>query len=539
MSSLLQVIIDRNNKTAIFSGPGTFQAKEIIKTFGKYQFDSSRKAWIISSFNLSDQELQEKFPGIVIEETTQVELGAAVVVLEVPKIEIEVLEKPEGAFSVLEFMQKVQMTLKSTFPQVFCIYGVLSDVKITQDRVFMDLAEQEQRDTRVKCVIWNGAEKIYAPLIENGFKLEPDLPIMFLVSPNLNLKGGQLSLTVKKIVVEYTKSKLASLREQTNERLKIEGVFTKNKEFQLAFLPRNLGILTSSGGTVINDFIASLTEAKFAFNLYWLNVNVQGAEAKSSVLKGMEKLSSLANLDAILIFRGGGSQAELSVFNDYDIAKAICLCPLPVISAIGHQEDQCSAQDVSFKCCGVPKEIGWFFANIIVDYKNRFLQAVNNTSNYSTLSHQRLYQRFIDLISPLFFLGKKVMQMQAGNLKAMSEKLPLQIQKLFNNREAALANWGNQSCFSAEKIILKEKNKLERSSLLLREVEFLVDRQQNKLTSFEEQIQAASPDVQLKRGFAIVKTKDKERFIKKASELNTGDLVNIEFSDTKKLAEIK
>ncbi len=535
MSNLLLVRIDRNNKTATFSGPGTFQAKEIIKTFGKYQFDSSKKAWIISSFNLSDRELKEKFPGIVIEEMEP--LNSSVVVLEIPTV--EVIEKPENAFSVSEFMQKVQIALKASFPQVFCIYGVLSEVKVTQDRIFMDLAEQEQRDTRVKCVIWNAAEKICAPLVENGFKLEADLPVMFLVSTSLNLKGGQLSLTIKKIIVEYTKSKLASLREQTNERLKKEGIFTKNKELQLNFLPRNLGILTSAGGTVINDFMASLSEAKFGFNLFWLNVNVQGGEAKSSVLKGIEKLTSLGNLDAILIFRGGGSQAELSVFNDYDIARAVCLCPLPVISAIGHQEDQCSAQDVSFKSCGVPKEIGWFFANIVIDYRNRFMQAINNTSNYSSLSQQRFQQRFIDLISPLFFLGKKVMQMQAANLKAMLEKLPLQIQTLFNKREVALVNWGNQSCFSSEKIILKEKNKLERSSLLLREVEFLIDRKQNKLNSFEEQIQAASPEVQLKRGFAIVKIKDQERFIKKASELNSGDLVNIEFSDTKKLAEIK
>lgn len=535
-SDLLQVVIDRANKTAIFFGPGTFQAKEIIKTFGKYQFDSSRKAWIISSFNLSAEELEEKLPGISIEENNQTSAPAAPSFVVEKKIEVE---KPEGALSVLEFIQKAQAALKSAFASTFCIYGVLSDVKTTQDRVFMELAEQEQRENRVKCVIWNGAEKICAPLEENGFKLEVDLPVMFVVSVGLNIKGGQLSLTVKKIVVEYTKSKLASLRDQTNERLRKEGIFSKNKELHLAFLPKNLGVLTSSGGTVINDFIASLTEAKFDFNLYWLNVNVQGAEARNSVLNGIKTLSNLPNLDAILIFRGGGSQAELSVFNDYEIAKAVCLCPLPVVTAIGHQEDQCSLQDVSYLSCGVPKEIGWFFANIIVDYKNRFLQALRNISKYSTISHQSWQQRFVDTISPLFALGQKVMQAQDANLKAMLQKLPLQIQKLFTSKEVLLANLGNQSYFSAEKLILKEKNRLARNSLILRELDFLINQKENKLISFTEMVQAASPEVQLKRGFAIVKEKDSGVFIKKASQVTTGNLVNIEFCDNTKLAEIK
>lgn len=534
MSELL-VVIDRASKTAVFSGPGTFLAKENIKSLGKYRFDAINKSWIISSFSLSKEDLEKKFPNIIIDE---VNTSATALSLEEENSLIKE-DKPDGAVSVSEFIQRVQLALKSVFPYSFCIYGVLTEVKHSQDRVFMELAEQEQRDTRVKCIIWSSAEKITASLIESGFKLEPDLPVMFEVSASLNAKGAQLSLTVKKIIVEYTKSKLASLRDQTNERLKKEGIFQKNKERKLAFLPRNLGILTSSGGTVINDFMASLSEAKFGFNLFWLNVNVQGSEAKSSVLKGIELLSSYPGLDAILIFRGGGSQAELSVFNDYDIAKAVCLSPLPVVSAIGHQADQCSVQDVSYKSCGVPKEIGWYFASIVIDYKDKFSLALKSIANYSSLVMKNYDQRFFDIVKPLVALAKKAASEQASYFKSILERLPLQIQKIFNFQETMLASLGAKAIFSAEKIIINSKNKLERSALISREVKFLLEQKESRVVSLEELVQGASPQVQLKRGFSLIKKEDNKTFIKSASELKKGDLVNIEFSDNIKIAEIK
>ena len=152
----------------------------------------------------------------------------------------------------------------------------------------------------------------------------------------------------------------------------------RTEAYLLVFLPRRLGILTSGGGTVINDFRASLEKAEFGFELFWRSVRVQGVDACEDILAGLSELLKLKRIDAILIFRGGGSKAELAVFNNYDIARAICLSPVPVISAIGHQEDQSSAQDVSFRALGVPKDVGRFFADAVVGYRD-------NISHWSAL----------------------------------------------------------------------------------------------------------------------------------------------------------
>lgn len=230
---------------------------------------------------------------------------------------------------------------------------------------------------------------------------------MLEVVPTISNKGGKLWLNIKRIIPEYTSSKLASLREQTNERLRKEGIFENNKNLSFPFLPVNLGILTSSTGTVINDFMASLDEAKFGFKLTWLSVAVQGSEAKKSIVNGIRQLSKIKDLDVILIFRGGGSPAELAVFNDYEVAKAICLCPLPVISAVGHQEDQSSTQDVSYLAQGVPKDIGTFFANLVLSYRKNLFDFTSRIQNSAKSIYENSTYSFVSSSRSILNLSKK------------------------------------------------------------------------------------------------------------------------------------
>ena len=485
----LKVVIDRSRKRAEFSGPGTYNARDAIKGLGPTRWDGARKIWEVRSFALSHDELRGIFPDIeVVEHETTVTIDAGG--------NTEPTETVPKGYSVSELNFFIRRTLESTFPAPIFVHGVISSVKQSNGRIFLDLAEKDHPNELIRCAIWDNANVIVSKLAAVGFTLEKDLQVMFSATVGLSARDGRVTLTILDVVPEFTLAKLAALRTITNERLKKEGLFDRNKRLALPFLPVRLGILTSAAGTVINDFRASLDVAQFGFELLWHHVNVQGTAAKDQIISALGTL--VANdVDVVLIFRGGGSQGDLSVFNDYDVARAVCLCPKPVLSAIGHQEDQSSVQDVSHQAFGVPKDIGRFFADVVMGYREQ----VANWIERIRISAENYLQQMI--------------------LRVDGVTRPL-----LTGAEAEIK--------VSEQIISAKCREL------LREAEIGLQQASHKVDHLHDVLQASAPETQLKRGFALVRdAKDSaERYITKPEELRDSQQIAIEFYEGSVLATV-
>ncbi len=519
--SRLFATIDWSSNTVQFSGPGTFEHKDEIKRLGVAVWRGEKKVWEVRFDGEILEELGNRFPGVVIDE-----VGEPRAAVSVPTASTGISAQTSSSgvnpaipagISVSEVISRSRAAVKSAFPGTVFVYGVLSQVKQRDNgSVFMELAELEKPDERLSCIIWSHADTMCRKLHEAGFKLEAQLQVMFEAEVNLSNKDGRLSLRVTRIIAEYTLAKLAALRDQTNERLKSEGLFAKNKLHSLCFLPRKLGIITSSGGTVIHDFRASLDEAKFGFELFWVPVQVQGNEAKKSLLRAIQYFSKQSDLDAVLIFRGGGSQADLAVFNDYDVARAVCLCPLPVISAIGHQEDQSSVQDVSWRGLGVPKDIGRFFADIIIQYRERM---TNFASTVLRLGSAKLEQ-WTQAVSrsPIPALAAQVLNHRSSQLLAASQRIGDGQQRLLENKNVRFSALGEG---------------------FLRGMMHLHERTEIRLEGLEHLIEAASPETQMKRGFAMVRERASGKFILDGQKVPAGEHIIISFRDGERKGKLE
>lgn len=554
----------------------------------------SLKIWEIRPCTIPIAQLQSIFPDaeIVGEELDMVAVesapkktsatlplrapaaAAGEMAVEIPKPD-EVAAAVPGSLSVAEFVGKIRQLLTQAFSTVV-VYGVLRDVTRQQSgRVFLELGDADAPDERVRAAIWSDEERICAVLHAAGIRLEPDLQVMFRCKVSFSGRGGYVSLTVVSIVAEYTISKLRAQRDMTNERLKREGIFTANKQLSLPMLPRRLGILTSFGGTVIHDFRASLDEANFGFELFWFPVLVQGQDAKRSILEGMAVLNRVPELDAILIFRGGGSPAELAIFSDYDIARAVALCPVPVISAIGHQEDESSTQDVSYRGGGVPKDVGRYFADIVRDLRDRF--AENATSIHRVtekildqrqesvtmfgrlvtsgsaasvrLAAERLgrvygslpvlaaraigraSERCAEKAAPIAARSEGLAAKKGVELIGLADRIASVALKVTDGAMHRVETVANRSLAYAERIEHREREKLKRLATVPREVEHLIRSKEAGLKSYEQLIEGASPTTQLARGFAIVKSAGDGRIIADGAPLPEGERLQIEFRD--------
>jgi exodeoxyribonuclease VII large subunit len=585
----LYVRIDRERRIASFSGPGTFNAKEVIKTLGAAKWNNVSKEWEVSGFTLSVEEVSSKFDDVSVEESSgslssaAVHRGAggsekkgnasrqlAALVAEAgankpASVEITpetvVDGKVPNGISVSEFTHAARQALKARFPTTIFIHGVLASVKEARGgRVYMDLADAEKPDTTVSCVIWQNGDAVLAPLTAAGFVLEAELQVMFKVQVDINPRRASLSLVVVGVVAEYTLGKLAALREKTNERLKQEGLFDRNREQQLAFLPRRLALLTSSGGTVINDFRASLDEARFGFELFWLNVSVQGADAKSELVAGLETLSRHRELDAVLVFRGGGSAADLAVFSEYEVARAICLCPIPVFSAIGHQEDQSSTQDVSYLSQGVPKDLGRFFADIVRERRRVLVDSAKTITNSSERLVERLQQRVNDVAQGMYSVVRQVVRSHSEAIARWELALPTLVKacmsettrrfsssvqpmavmaaQSFRNRALRLTYLIEKMESLGVRILTKAGHSLSVSREISAASMRVLETKHFALDSLNRIITEAGPETQLKRGFAMVRRQANSELVLSAKALRPNDEITLEFIDASKNAKI-
>ena len=127
--------------------------------------------------------------------------------------------------------------------------------------------------------------------------------------------------------------------EQLKNKLMKEGLFDVAKKRPLPLLPRAIGVVTSRSGAVIHD-IATVTRRRFpAMQLILRPAQVQGEGAAEDIAAGIAEVSALPQVDVIIVGRGGGSLEDLWAFNEEIVVRAIAACPVPVVSAVGHEVD--------------------------------------------------------------------------------------------------------------------------------------------------------------------------------------------------------
>jgi len=559
---VLKITVNQIENRVSFSGD-TFNSKDRIKQLGRARWNPVHKTWELELSAVKVDELAELFPGAVLEREGEgpvtLESDPETVksaVIETSNLSTEIAPQKRialpSASSVSELAASIRGVLSESFSATIYVKGVLNKVGPPKNgRCYLDLADEQARDVYLNCVVWSDFEGIFEPLSKLGIQLERDLQVMLGVKVGLNTKDGRVSLSVVSVVPEFTLGKLTAERDATNQRLKAEEIFSRNQSLLLPLLPRRLGILTSPQGTVIHDFLASLEVSQFGFELFFLPVQVQGREAKHSVIRGLQQLSGM-KLDAILLFRGGGSPAELAVFNDYELARAICLCPVPVLAAIGHQEDQSSAQDVAAKAFGVPKDVGAYFANVILDLRTkiklsmerlavsaeRILSArerdfANQCQRISRESSRLVELREQEIINfqQLPSRAWNFLESQLLIIREIENRVLLRAQLFCRDSREKLEHALRDIRSRTESLIVRAEQRLGIFPELTRQALHLTELRQTRLESLEELVQGARPETQLQRGFALVRKSSGGEVVVSGASLAVGERVQVQFRD--------
>ena len=163
---------------------------------------------------------------------------------------------------------------------------------------------------------------------------------------------GQLVLEADE-VVPIGEGAVAAMIAETRARLAAEGLLDRQRR-PLPRLPRVIGVLCGSEAAVRKD-IESVVAARFAgYPLYVEETTVSGPGAALSIVDALQRLSSRPDVDVLVLARGGGDATALLPWSDEELCRAVAACPVPVVSAIGHESDRPLCDEVADLRCGTP-----------------------------------------------------------------------------------------------------------------------------------------------------------------------------------------
>ena len=127
--------------------------------------------------------------------------------------------------------------------------------------------------------------------------------------------------------------------EATKARLAAEGLFDAARKRPVPAMPRAVGVVTSPGGAAVHDVLRVLRDRFPALPVVVYPAPVQGERAAAALARMLEAAAVRAEVDVLLLVRGGGSLEDLAAFNDVSLARAVAACPLPVVAGVGHEVD--------------------------------------------------------------------------------------------------------------------------------------------------------------------------------------------------------
>ena len=285
---------------------------------------------------------------------------------------------------LLELQTRLKKGVELLFPNRLWIKAEVSAVKARSGgHCYLELSQSDESGlvAKVNAIIWSSKYRFIAPYFESvtGSSLQEGMVVLVEVQVNFSQLYG-LSLIINDIDPEFSLGVKELERQQTIERLQKEGLMELQKELALPVLPYSFAVISASDAAGYRDFVRHLDENPYGFKvaLQLYPALMQGAECPESIISALDAImDSGKEYDAVLVLRGGGSKLDLACFDDYQLAAVIAQYPLPVLTAIGHDQDFHVCDMVAHGYVKTPTALADFILSIYEDEDERLSSCEN------------------------------------------------------------------------------------------------------------------------------------------------------------------
>ncbi|HIU22189.1 MAG TPA: exodeoxyribonuclease VII large subunit [Candidatus Fimihabitans intestinipullorum] len=297
--------------------------------------------------------------------------------------------------------------------------------------------------------------------------------------------------------------------EKLKKQLASEGLFAPEHKKKIPKIPERVGIVTAATGAAIKDILSTIKRRYPICETILFPSLVQGDAAAEDIVRNI-KLAQTYDLDVLIIGRGGGSIEDLWPFNEEIVARAIYECPIPTISAVGHEIDYTIADFVADLRAPTPTGAAEIAVPNMVDLQKLLAQfrIRLNEGIYKKVNYQRLY---LESVQNSFVL-KNPMMMFDGKKQTLDY----------------LLERANQSVLKKVERMRTHMDHIKQNYLLLHPEE-LYKEEKLKLGTLMDKLELVNPMNVLKRGYTLTYLDD--HTIGNAEDLSVGDQVKIKFYD--------
>lgn len=275
---------------------------------------------------------------------------------------------------LLELQNRLKQGIEGLFSSRIWIKAEISAVKArTGGHCYMELSQSDDKGliAKASAIIWSSRFRFIAPYFESvtGSPLKEGMTVLVEVQVNYSQLYG-MSLIINDIDPEYSLGVRALERQKTIERLQTEGLMDLQKELALASLPYRIAVISAEDAAGYRDFMRHLHENPygFAFETVLYPALMQGVDCPDSIIAALDAVNeSEEKYDVVMILRGGGAKLDLACFDDYDLAAVIAQYPLPVLTAIGHDQDHHVCDMVAYEYLKTPTALADFILEMYED----------------------------------------------------------------------------------------------------------------------------------------------------------------------------
>lgn len=425
-------------------------------------------------------------------------------------------------FSVSELAFSLKKTLEDNFGHVR-VRGELSRVSFPASGHMYSSIKDDQ--AVIDAVCWKGT------VSKLSVKPEEGLEVICTGKISSYPKSSKYQLVIESMELAG-EGALLKMLEERRKKLAAEGLFDEGRKKPLPFLPQKIGVVTSPTGAVIRDILHRLAD-RFPRHVQVWPVMVQGDGAAEQIAAAIRGFATMDDPpDLLIVARGGGSLEDLMAFNEEIVVRAVADCPIPVISAVGHETDTTLidyAADLRAPTptgaaeMAVPRRTD-LMAQVLEDEK----RLLNGMSRVLSDFRHRLETQVAKLGDPRQLLNVKIQ-----NLDHVSDKITRVYRQYLDQKQSRLIEQGAKLRHPKDRLKDAENSLNRWSEQLLSRASKIIKDPQQRLEHAGKMLEAYSFENILQRGFAVVHGPD--GLITGADQTSSGQAVKIQFKENKQV----
>jgi len=395
-------------------------------------------------------------------------------------------DEDSTVFSVTQVTNEVKRSLEKRFRQIW-IRGEISNLRAHSSGHFYFVLKDTK--AQIKAVLFRGDAMGLSYLPQEGDEC------LAFGDITIYEPRGEYQVRVRHLMQDGLGNLRAQFEKLKNNLLQ-EGLFEESRKKILPKLPTKIGVITSSTGAALQDFISILKRRKWGGEVYLFHASVQGKDAPAALIKAVNEAASFKEIELLVITRGGGSLEDLWAFNNEPLVRTLADCKIPTISAIGHQTD-------------------FVLTDFVADLRAETPSGAAEWVSSQFLSYQEFIQEMTVRLreAPQLILSKYQDQLELLEVRLERSSPITQIEK----HHQYLDEWENRL-----KTTLRHRT----------------ERISDKLQSLEHRLTNCSLQSSLQKGFSYFKNKE-GKILNSSKMLRSGAMVQATFKDGTKNLKVE